>query len=228
MLVGQSVPRLIAAILPEALRCGEIPVLQSRRRMPGRIRGGATGEPEAMNRHTKTLIPTAVLSLLSGCFSPGAVAGTPVTASTATPLLRQGDAIEVRLRSATTDMALLDRDALRVADKIHQRYARSAAATAPEQGHYEIDVAIVNYSTGYDYIRAMTPYIGEVRVDAVVTVVRLPEGRQVGRLKITKTFDPGEVTNAASRIADIEEPFVQSVVDALQGVAAVRAADAGA
>lgn len=169
-----------------------------------------------MKHSARILISTLAALLLGGCAaqSPRAAAADPAAAV----LLRPGDAISVRVHSTTSDIALLDSDAARVSDKLRRSFAQAKASGAPRSDGYQVDVAIVGYSQGHEYIRAMLPYDGHTRLDAVVTVTRVAGDPAVGSFMVSRTLDPAAVSSPGSRIGDIEDPLVQAVVEGLLGM----------
>jgi len=160
-------------------------------------------------------VATALL-LLEGCAATRGAASHGSNKSSEA-LLRAGDQVDVSLSSTTSDLALFDADARRVAAEISHRLDSGAGPLRGTGDRYKIDVAIVNYDKGNNYVRAMLAGLGQIHTDAVVKVFRLPSNTAVSEFTVSKTFAPGGIYGSASRIQDIEAPFIQSVVDALQG-----------
>lgn len=170
-----------------------------------------------MNTRIKTLAiaTSAGLVLLAG-----AAGAAPTNDSRHPPAeagtLPAGARVTVAVRSATADFALREADALRLARAIEAQLPVPAADGAAPQ--YRVDIAIVNYDKGNNYVRAMLAGPGQIHTDTEVAILREPGAVEVSRYTVAKTFPPEGIYGSASRLGDIEALFVQSLVAALRGM----------
>ncbi len=135
-----------------------------------------------------------------------AAAGDAVAAASA-------DTCEVAVRSATTDMLLLDADAMRLAGKIRSRLL--AGDNSGARGGQLIDVAITNYDKGSNTVRSMVRGPNDVHADMTVTVRSASDPAATRSLILRETFSGIVVDGSSSRIGDIEDALVKAVADAL-------------
>lgn len=125
-----------------------------------------------------------------------------------------GDGCVVEVRSATTDMLLLDADAMRVADKLRARLL--AADDAGRHAGQRIDIAITHYDKGSNTVRSMVRGPNDVHADMTVTVRSATEAAPNRTLNLRQTFSGIVVDGSSSRIGDIEDALVKAVAEALR------------
>ena len=131
-------------------------------------------------------------------------AGAAPAPSAATP------ACTVMVRSATTDMLLLDADGARLARKIERHLGGTGAVSR------RVDVAITSYDKGSRYVRSMVSGLNDIHADLVVTVYELPGNTVAQTLSLSETSPGIGVEGSSSRIGDIEDALVKAVAEALR------------
>ena len=137
------------------------------------------------------------------------IAAGPLQAATAS-----ADACTVAVRSATTDMLLLDADAMRVADKL--RALLSASGDDGRLAGQQVDIAITHYDKGSNTVRSMVRGPNDVHADLTVTVRDASDAATSRTLRLQETFSGIVVDGSSSRIGDIEDALVRAVAAALR------------
>lgn len=150
-----------------------------------------------------TIRAVLAAALLACAGGRAAAAAAPASADTCT----------VAVRSATTDMLLLDVDAMRLAGKIRSRLL--AAGQASARAGQIIDIAITSYDKGSNTVRSMVRGPNDVHADMTVTVRNASDPAATRSLQLRETFSGIVVDGSSSRIGDIEDALVTAVADAL-------------
>jgi len=114
-----------------------------------------------------------------------------------------------------------DFDKLRLTGLIQQRVdiERMRNARSSDAKSYTVEVLITRYEKGNTFARAMLAGLGQIHLDATVTVYEGAARVRVTEFNIDKTFAWGGIYGASSRIEDIEPAFADGVDATLTGVA---------
>lgn len=181
-----------------------------------------------MCRSTRRTAPLlgAILSatLLAGC------AGTAPkpTYSTAVAVQYRIDAddrVQVTVSSAAA-VKMEDLDRTRLGQLITSRLEERRAKNAPNDDAREVtaSVLITKYERGSAFARAMLAGLGQIHIDATVTVSNAPGGNRIAEFTIAKTFAWGGIYGASTKMEDIEPVFADGVAAALTGQQDAKAA----
>ena len=166
----------------------------------------AARHPHRSNAVTPTLPGFPIRALLASAVL--------VLTSARVQAAETGDSCVVAVRSATTDMLLLDADAMRVADKLRVRL--QAADGQGRHAGQRIDVAITHYDKGSTTVRSMVRGPNDVHANMIVTVRDADDAAATRSLTLRETFSGIVVDGSSSRIGDIEDALVKAVAAALQ------------
>lgn len=157
------------------------------------------------------LIPVIALLIAGGT----AAATSPSVARPGNALLPDDGPVTVDFRSATTNVALLEADGLRVAAKIRDRLPTEARGDG--LARYRIDVAITDYDKGNRYVRSMVSGLAQVHTELALTIYAARDDAVIGRRPLSVTSVPMGVGDSASRIVDIEDALAEAVSAVLLG-----------
>jgi len=153
-------------------------------------------------------VGSALVATMLACTAGSAFSATPPLATVS------ADACVVAVRSATTDMLLLDADAMRLAGKIRSRLLAGEPSGA--RAGQSIDIAITNYDKGSNTVRSMVRGPNDVHADMTVTVRSASDPAASRSLQLRETFSGIVVDGSSSRIGDIEDALVKAVAEALR------------
>jgi len=173
-----------------------------------------------------TLITTAFAAPAVADRGPDAATDRVATADAQS---RTGVALPlVAVRSATTDVALVEADRQRVAAKIAACLANAATSGGDASRAFRVEVAITSYDKGNTYVRSMVSGVAAVHADLAVNLVSRVDGRVARQIKLSQEFEPTVVSSSNSRIEDIEDALAVAVAEAVRGAEmAIRPADRG-
>ncbi len=121
----------------------------------------------------------------------------------------------------TSDAAakMEDMDRTRLTQLINSRLEeRRVKNTANNDAHEAtVTVFITRYQRGSAFARAMLAGLGQIHIDATVTVTDASDGRRLAEFNIAKTFAWGGIYGGSTRMEDIEPVFADGVAAALTG-----------
>jgi hypothetical protein len=119
-------------------------------------------------------------------------------------------------------VTLADFDKLRLTGLIQQRVdlGRMRNPASAEAMTYAVEVLITRYERGSAFARAMLAGLGQIHLDATITVFEGAARTRVTEFKIDKTFAWGGMYGGMSGIEDIEPAFADGIATALTGVVA--------
>lgn len=96
------------------------------------------------------------------------------------------------------------------------RFADFSATTAdPETLH--VTIAFTRYDEGSSVARLMLAGLGQIHIDAEITLEDSALQRVIGKFEVTKTFAWGGLYGASIGIQDVETGFAEAVAKAVLG-----------
>ena len=163
----------------------------------------------------RTLVATSLVFLLGSCAST-APRPTSVQPVTTQYQLGRDDNVSVNV-SPVTGVAVDEVTRQRVAQLIKQKIdiLRMKASPSPVPREYEVNVRLTRYEEGNAFARAMLAGLGQIHVDAHITVFLLPDRIRVAEFDVEKTFAWGGIYGASMSIWDVEEGFAGGVAEGI-------------
>jgi hypothetical protein len=161
----------------------------------------------------RTLVAASVALLLGSCAST-APRPTSVQPVTQPYQLSRNDTVSVKVNSAPSvavDEAARQRVAQQVRQKIENLRTKAAASTVVRE--YEVDVRLTRYDEGNAFARWMLAGLGQMHVDAHITVFLLPDRTRIAEFDVEKTFAWGGIYGLSMSIEDVEEGFAGGVAE---------------
>lgn len=146
--------------------------------------------------------------LLASCASstPRANVISPLSAA-----ITQQDQVSTVVTSSDGRMPESDNQML--ADTITQK-VQSMAQPGMGSGHtYELAVNITRYSRGNNIVRTLTPGMGQMRMEGVVTVYQMPKRVPVGEFAVSKSFMIGGLYGISVSMNTIANAYAQAVAE---------------
>jgi hypothetical protein len=119
-------------------------------------------------------------------------------------------------------MTVADREriAALVARKVKElapnRFVNFAATTTDAETLHVI-LAFTRYDEGSAFARAMLAGLGQIHIDAEVTLQDRALQTVIGRFEVTKTFAWGGLYGGATGIKDVEDGFAEAVAKVVLG-----------
>jgi len=181
-----------------------------------------------LSRHRipSSLVPLAFVALVAaGC--AGTAASVRPTESSQRPLDLTGYrslSVEVTkadgITVAGTDM---ERIAGRIVEAIRKKQpdrfseVNLKAPSDPATPAILMTVQLTRYDKGNAFARAMFAGLGQMHVDATVTLRDSAKGATLGEYEVKKTFAWGGIYGAATKIEDVEVGFAEGVADVILG-----------
>ena len=160
------------------------------------------------------------------------IAGCASTAGTATPVaaIGQGESLtrytKVVFLSSSADtaasMTSSDRDRIvalvtrKLKEKAPTRFA-DLAPRAVDPDTLQVKIAFTRYEEGSAFARFMLAGLGQIHIDADVTLEDQARPAPVGRYAVTKTFAWGGIYGGTTDIRDVEDGFAEAVAKILLG-----------
>lgn len=117
-----------------------------------------------------------------------------------------------------TENAVVDRirvDIIREMKKIPNEPFKDFSSTNTTPETLSVDVFITRYERGNAALRAALAGLGQMHIDALVTVRAGNSDEAVARYDVKKTFAWGGIVGAATGIEDLEQDFARDVVKPL-------------
>lgn len=90
-------------------------------------------------------------------------------------------------------------------------------STVTDAETLHVTIAFTRYDEGNAFARAMLAGLGQIRIDAEVTLEDRTLQKVLDRSEITKTFAWGGVYGASTGIKDVEAGFAEAVAKVLLG-----------
>lgn len=165
-----------------------------------------------------TVVPVAMLVpflLLVGC----ATTSPSATFMKELPKEQRVDAND------TTTVKVEASDGVTIAEHEKQRLAQQIQSqidalktdnpASADKREYELDVRVTRYDKGNAFARFMLAGVGQIHIDATVSVFALPKRGKVAEFEIDKTFAWGGIYGGATSIEDVEQGFAEGVAEAV-------------
>ena len=154
-------------------------------------------------RHLSVL---AVALVLSSCatHTPRAVFVSPLTA-----VISQGDGVSTQV--STTDARMSEEERQMLGGRITQAVQTLAQPGSGTPAKYALVVNITRYTKGSGFVRTAMPGMGQMHLDGVVTVYRMPKRVPVGQFIINKAFAIGGLYSLAVNMNTIANTYAQAV-----------------
>lgn len=130
--------------------------------------------------------------------------------------LDANDAATVKVKSndgviITTDEK--ERMALVITNKVNEQ--KILNVDSEDKREFEMEVLITRYEKGNAFARAMLAGLGQIHIDAKVSLFLMPEREQIANFNIDKTFAWGGIYGGFTSIEDVEEGFATGVAEAV-------------
>lgn len=157
------------------------------------------------------------LVLLVGCASSAPKANFSRAIATESKVMAT-DNITVNVEAANgVEMLPSDKTILSeiIKQKVDQR--KVSNMREGEKRDYEVDLKVTRFQKGNAFARAMLAGLGQIHLDAEVTLLRLPDRKEEGKFTMAKTFAWGGIYGASTSMEDIEKTFGDGVAAALTG-----------
>jgi hypothetical protein len=171
--------------------------------------------------YRRNVLWTIVLTLIvSGC--AGSTGTSKAVGPSALAPVPSGGALAIRV-DAKPEVVLTSVDKERLTQLIAKHVqtdlpGRFRTINQPSTGSLiEAIVTIKTYEEGSAFARAMLAGLGQMHIDADVTMRDARTGQSFGTYEVTKTFAWGGLYGGVTRITDIEDGFAQAVVEAIGG-----------
>src|SRR5215475_2803143 len=84
------------------------------------------------------------------------------------------------------------------------------AATAPDPHTLRVSIAFTRYEKGNAFARFMLAGLGQIHIDAEVTLEDYTRQAALAKYEVTKTFAWGGIYGASTSIEDVEEGFADA------------------
>lgn len=152
--------------------------------------------------------------IVSGCATSG---GKPTYSKAIAPDARviSGDKISAEVANAGPKVVLTTADRERFSQKIEVAIRSRAPQGARSARNYRVAVAITRYERGSQFARMMLAGLGQMHIDATITVYSMPAKTVVGSFKIDKTFSWGGAVGGMATIENVEDDFAKAVAEAV-------------
>ena len=174
----------------------------------------------------KILLPIKVstfgtlVAILLALFIGGCATTAPRSTFTQAPpkqhLISGNDTVTVKVE-AGQGVTVVDYEKQRLAQRIKQKIdaQKMNNAVSGDKHEYELEVLLTQYDKGNVIARFMLAGLGQIHIDAHVSVLALPERTKVAEFDIDKTFAWGGIYGGSTSIEDVEEGFAEGVAEAV-------------
>jgi len=165
----------------------------------------------------RTLLVVAVLCVLWGC--AGSAPRPQFTDTTVQHKTLDSNDIAVVTVTPAPGVALLDVDVQRIGDLVAQQLPANQARS-PEAGdaeNFDVNVVITRYAKGNAFARAMLAGLGQIHIDASITVTPSGTDDVLSEFTVKKTFAWGGLYGGTTRIEDVEPAFAEGVAAGVTG-----------
>ncbi len=116
-------------------------------------------------------------------------------------------------------MTAVDRDriAALVAQKLKAQAPKRFADEAGNPETLHVTIAFTRYDEGSPFARFMLAGLGQIHIDANITLEDRSQKTVVSKAEVTKTFAWGGIYGVATGIKDVEEGFAEAVANVILG-----------
>jgi uncharacterized protein DUF4410 len=152
--------------------------------------------------------------LFTGCATSG---GKPTYSKNLAPDSRiiSADRVNAEVSAAGPKVVLTTADKERFSQKIEVAIRTRAPQGARSARNYRVVVALARYERGSQFARMMLAGLGQMHVDATITVYSMPAKTVVGAFNIDKTFSWGGAVGGMATIENVEDDFAKAVAEAV-------------
>jgi hypothetical protein len=123
---------------------------------------------------------------------------------------------------ATSKLTAADRERIaalvvrKVKERAPNRFA-DLAATTTDAETLHVTIAFTRYDEGSAFARLMLAGLGQIHIDAEVTLEDRALQTVIGKVEVTKTFAWGGIYGGTTGIKDVEEGFAEAVAKLVLG-----------
>jgi hypothetical protein len=170
-----------------------------------------------------------LVAVVAGCASSAGSAKTLATAADPAALARYTKVVlATTAEGAAAEMALADRERIAaiVARKIKERapgravdIAPATPAAARDPSTLFVTIAFTRYDPGNAVARFMLAGLGQIHVNADVTLEDRSRPAVIGEFAVTKTFAWGGIYGGTTGIKNVEDGFAEAVAKVVLGEA---------
>jgi hypothetical protein len=171
---------------------------------------------------------SAVFVIAVGLLMTGCGAGSPGSIrlmSVETELNRKEALSNLILETkANPDVTIQSVDSQRIVEKVLSRIKEKAPARfgqinppTPKGDTLRAVINFTRYDEGNAFARFMLAGLGQIHIDADVTLKEDPGQSVLGKYEVTKTFAWGGLYGMGTKITDVEEGFAESVAAVILG-----------
>jgi hypothetical protein len=118
---------------------------------------------------------------------------------------------------ASEGVALAEHEKQRLVQRIQENVdaQKMHNADSADRREYELDVLVTRYEKGNTFARFMLAGLGQIHIDAKVSVFTLPGREKVAEFEIDKTFAWGGVYGGVTSIEDVEQGLAEGIAEAM-------------
>ena len=164
------------------------------------------------NQVTGVLIAAA---FFSGCATtaPDADFTQAVPAGT---VVDSNDTVTVTVASKP-GITLIEQERERLSQRIAARIdtLKQRNTAAQEAQPYRVEVLLTRYDKGNAFARLMLAGLGQIHIDAQITLFALPQNSRLADFNVQKTFAWGGIYGGTTTIETVEEGFAMGIAEAL-------------
>ena len=152
--------------------------------------------------------------MISGCATSG---GKPTYSKNLSPDARivHSDKVTAEVVPSGPKIVMTSADKERFSQKVEVAIRSHAPEGTRAGRNYKVVVALTRYERGSAFARMMLAGLGQMHIDATVTVYSMPAKAVVGSFKIDKTFSWGGAVGGMSTIENVEDDFAKAVAEAV-------------
>jgi Domain of unknown function (DUF4410) len=154
------------------------------------------------------------VSSITSCATSG---GKPTYTKNLAPEARiiSSDKVTAEVVPAGPKLVMTSVDKERFSQKVEVAIRSRAPQGARSARNYRVVVALTKYERGSAFARMMLAGLGQMHIDATVTVYSMPGKAVVGAFSVDKTFSWGGAVGGMATIENVEDDFAKAVADAV-------------
>lgn len=176
------------------------------------------------NRSVPALMLLVLVAVLASGCAGSAGSAKPLLAASKPEILTQYTkvAFATSAMDDASKMTASDRErivalvARKVKELAPNRFA-DFGTTAMDAQTLHVTIAFTRYDKGSAFARAMLAGLGQIHIDAEITLEDRTLQKVLGKSEITKTFAWGGIYGGTTEIKDVEEGFAEAVASVLLG-----------
>jgi Domain of unknown function (DUF4410) len=171
------------------------------------------------------LVACLILGLsVAGCAGTAGSAKLLTSASPTPDALSRFSKVKLATSSQGKAASMSASDRERIAELVARKVKERApnrfadlAATATDPHTLQVSIAFTRYDEGSAFARFMLAGLGQIHVDAEVTLQDAAGETVIGKYDVTKTFAWGGIYGGSTNIRDVEEGFAEAVANVVLG-----------